>query len=127
MLNVLHILWSAHFGGVERLVLDLASAQARSHHMRVSVLFGRGEGEMLELYRSVGLTFHDAGLVNGFHFSLRRIRELKCAFLKQDVLHFHAFIPVMARVAATATGSIVYTEHGNFALGRQRTLSDHVR
>src|SRR5258708_34135570 len=93
-LKVLHILWTAHFGGIERLVLDLAQAQSASHEIRANVLFGRAEGEMLAHYRSAAVAFKNAHLRNGFDISQKRKRELKQIFSGYDVLHFQSFIPV---------------------------------
>jgi len=108
-MKVLHVLWTANFGGIERLALDLARAQARSSNVEVSVLFGRAEGEMLGLYRDASVPFVDAGLVHGFDFSPAKYRRMKQVFSQQDVLHVHTFIPVMAHAAAASSGETTRT------------------
>jgi glycosyltransferase involved in cell wall biosynthesis len=66
-------------------------------------------------------------LTNGFAVSRSRKAELKEIVSKQDILHFHSFIPAIARVAAAASVSIVYTEHGNFGFGRRRKVRDYLK
>jgi glycosyltransferase involved in cell wall biosynthesis len=127
MMHITHILWSAHFGGIERLVLDLAKVQSYSSETQVSVLFGRGEGEMLEYYRDAKLAFRSLDLRNGFYASPKKIKALERFFSTQDILHFHGFIPVIARTATTSTAHIVYTEHGNFGFGRNKTMRDMLK
>jgi glycosyltransferase involved in cell wall biosynthesis len=126
-MRILHTLWTAHFGGIERLVLDLAQAQSASQDHQVDVLFGRGEGEMLEHYRSAALTFKSAHLRHGFDVTPSRMRELKQILSGYDVLHIHSFTPAMALAAAMTPAKIVYTEHGNFAIGRRATMIDRIK
>ena len=126
-MKILHLLWTAHFGGIERLAIDLAKAQSDVNEIRADVLFGRSEGEMLPQFRSAGLTFKGVHLSHGFDISPRSLRELKQIYSDYDVLHFHTFIPAMALAAIGSAAKIVYTEHGNFGIGRRPTMTDRVK
>jgi len=124
--RVVHYLWSAHIGGIERLVLDLALAQ-RSHGTEPAVLFGADRGPLLERYRRAPLEVETGGLSGGADVSPAKLRRLTGFFADADVVHMHAYHPLVARAAALSGRPVVFTEHGAFGLGRRRTLRDRVK
>jgi glycosyltransferase involved in cell wall biosynthesis len=126
-MNILHVLWSAHFGGIERLVLDLAAAQSHKPNFQVGILLGRSEGEMLTHFQRAQLPLDSIELLHGFQISPSKMKKIKDIFSTQDILHFHNFIPIMARAAATVPAAIVYTEHGNFAFDRKMKMHDRLK
>jgi len=125
-LRVAHYLWCASIGGIERVVLDLAEAQQRGG-LDVSVVLGAPRGPLLDRYRRGAFRFRSAGLTSGLDLSPRKLGVLTRLFRDADVVHLHAFHPLVGLAAARAGRRIVFTEHGAFGLGRRRTLADAVK
>jgi glycosyltransferase involved in cell wall biosynthesis len=67
------------------------------------------------------------GLRGGADLSPGKCRRLARLFGDADVLHLHAYHPLVARAAARARVPVVFTEHGAFGLGRRKTLADRVK
>lgn len=125
---LVHVVWGAGFGGLERLVSDLVRVQAAGG-MRVSVLAcGNAEGdENLHRYVVPGVEVTGAGLRSGFDLRPSAIRAMAGAMAKADVVHLHAFVPSIA-IAARRTGRpLVFTEHGLLGLERKRSLLEQVK
>jgi glycosyltransferase involved in cell wall biosynthesis len=125
--RVVHYLWSAQIGGIERLVLDLAVAQRAAGGMDPAVLLGTERGQLLDLYRSAPVEVEVGGLRGGADLSPSRLHRLTRFFAKADVVHLHAYHPLVARAARRSGTPVVFTEHGAFGLGRRRTLADRVK
>jgi glycosyltransferase involved in cell wall biosynthesis len=125
--RVVHYLWSAQIGGIERLVLDLAVAQRAAGGIEPVVLLGAGKGQLLDHYRRAPVDLEMGGLRGGADLSPARLRRITRLFGDADVVHLHSFHPLVARAAARAGVPVVYTEHGAFGLGRRRTLADGVK
>ena len=125
-LRVAHVLWTANFGGIERLVLDLARRQAADGRLDVGILFGRGGGGFEDEFHELGLPVDSLALRSGR--DLRRAAYRRAAELlgRYDIAHFHTFNPLIARAAHASRARIVYTEHGNFGFGRRRRLADRI-
>ncbi len=125
-MKVVHLLWSLEFGGIERLVLDLADVQ-REQGLDVAVLAGRARGRMAPLFAKAGIPVLDAGLRSGFDLGLSRREAIGACLAKADIVHVHSFNPALARFAKRARRPIVYTEHGNFGFGRRGTVRDRIK
>ncbi len=125
-MNILHVLWSLEFGGIEKLVLDLASEQRRRGE-NVRVLVGQGRGHMAPLFAEVGHSVIDARLKNGFDPGWFRWREIRSVMKEAQVIHMHTFNPTFARFARASGRPIVFTEHGNFGHGRETTWRDKIK
>ena len=108
-LRVAHYLWSAETGGIERVVLDLATRQAAGDTVAPAIVFGREGGTMRELYEDAGVAVHAAGLTRGSELSWRAYRRLRTAFDACDVIHMHAYHPLVARAAAHSRKPIEFT------------------
>lgn len=126
-MRVVHYLWSAQIGGIERLVLDLAVAQRAAGGIEPRVLLGTERGQLLDLYRSAPVDVEMGGLRGGADLSPSRLRRITRLFAGADVAHLHAYHPLVARAAARSGVPVVFTEHGAFGLGRRRTLADGVK
>lgn len=125
-MNVLHFIWSANFGGIEKLVINLAQQQQQNPNLKVTLLIGTRKGNFLKMIEKAGLLCEFADLKSGFDFSydkLKRIRNLMSAF---DIIHVHTFNPVIANAAVRSGKKIVFTVHGNFGFGRYRRLTDWI-
>lgn len=114
-MKVVHVLWSAEFGGVQRLVLDLASVQSKDPKLRIAVLFGNenGQGEFVERFREAGLTCHFVHLNSGHDLSPWKYLNAIRIFRDNDILHFHHFNPLVAACAVISQKKIIYTVHSS--------------
>jgi len=128
MIKVLHVLWSANFGGIQRLVLDLTSAQSVNPKMQAEILFGKEEGigEFLNAFQEAELKYYFLGLKSGFDFSPWKYLKAIRIFQSYDILHFHVFNPMIAVAAVLSGRKIVYTFHGVFGFGRKRKKTERL-
>ncbi len=124
MMRVLHILWDAQVGGIQKLVLDLAIKQDRRENLHSAIVFLKGKGDALSLFQKSGLRLFTIGLNSGYDFNPRKLSELKSIAEEYDILHLHGFNPWMANTAARSGKKLVYTEHGNFGFGRKLRLGE---
>jgi glycosyltransferase involved in cell wall biosynthesis len=125
-MRVLHATWSAGFGGIERLVLDLAKAQSRLG-IHAAVLFGRAEGEFLDAFCQSGLALEAIGLRSGYDISPGKIRRTIAIMADYDIVQIHSYHPVFARCAVKSGRKIIFTDHGNYGQGRPSTFRDPIR
>ena len=126
MTCVLHVMWSLDFGGIERLVLDLCKEQ-RKNGMEAQVLVGRATGRLAEQFAAERIPVIDANLKNGFDVGRSGNTKNLESMGKADIIHIHAFSPVFSKMAVKSGTPIVFTDHGNYGLGRKRTWRDHVK
>jgi glycosyltransferase involved in cell wall biosynthesis len=125
-MKVLHTAWSARFGGIEKLLLDLARHFQDETDVEMSILLGKAEGELIGPMERAAKCF-DLALAGGWVFSPEVRRRAVDIMRTHDVLHMHTYTPLVASAAAASGRPIIYTEHGNFAQGRRKTLGDHVK
>lgn len=123
-MKVLHIIWNAKFGGIEKIVYELAEEQLRSDKVSPSVLIAKEEGEFLAKFKAAEFTTHFLKFKKGLDFNFSNFKNALKSFKEHDVLHFHFFNPVLVLAAYFSNRRIVYTEHGNFGFGRREKKSD---
>ncbi|MDH3591647.1 MAG: glycosyltransferase family 4 protein, partial [Planctomycetota bacterium] len=111
-----HYLWKAAMGGIERLVLDLADEQRRSGAVDPTIVFGSEGGAWREHYDAHRVEV--VGLKSGAQLSLRAYTRLRRIFERLDVLHMHAYHPLVGLAAAHSGTPVVFTLHGGFGKGR---------
>lgn len=119
-LSVGHVLWTGEVGGIERLVHDLAREQA-AQGLRVTVAMGQPRGPFASRMRAAGLDIVDLGLRSGYDLMPLRIRRAARALQASEVVHLHAFNLPLGSAVLHARRPVVFTEHGNFGTGRERT------
>lgn len=110
-LSVVHVLWSGHVGGVERLVTDLAVAQVRSD-IDVRVAFCQSGSPYAAMLDAVRVPVLDLGMRSGYDFSPRVLSNAALELAASDVVHLHGFNLPLAVATRRAARPIVYTEHG---------------
>lgn len=115
--SVVHVTWSAEIGGIERLVRDLAAEQARNG-IAVAVALGQARGPFAGRLRDEGISVVDLDFGSGWDVRPRHIARTANLLSAADVVHLHGFNLSLAAAAKDAHRPIVFTEHGNFALGR---------
>jgi glycosyltransferase involved in cell wall biosynthesis len=120
-LRVVHVVWGGGFGGIERLVSDLARAQATAGPAEIGVMVcGAPAGDpSLAAYASPGVTVSGGGLSSGFDVSPIRLRAIARELATYDVIHLHGFTPVVALTVGQAMRPVVFTEHGLLGLGER--------
>lgn len=124
--RVTHVLWSGEVGGIERLVHDLVDEQMRLG-VDVSVAFGQARGFFAEQIRALGTQVIDLGLRSGYDLWPRKLARAGEVLRASGVLHAHGFnLPL--NIAMRRSGRpIVFTEHGQFGLGRRLGLTGSLK
>lgn len=127
-MNVLHVLGTPDFGGIQRLVLSLALALRESGRVESGIMFTKMDGSFLHKFERSGLPLfsgESAGDGGGWSTGYKRTCE---TFKRFDILHFHAFHPLLAACAVRAGRPVVYTDHGTFfGYGRRWTTRDTIK
>ncbi len=121
-----HVVWSGRIGGIERLVCDLAAEQVRIG-LNVSVAFGQASGPFVTEMADVGVRIADLALANGRDLRPHRIGRGAALLHELDVLHLHGFNLPIALIAIRSGRPLVFTEHGNFGVGRVLGYSDRAK
>lgn len=112
-MNIVHVVENLERGGLERMVIDLATAQqADGHRVAIATLFQ--PGQLAPEAEAAGVVVHPAGKRPGP--DLRALRELRRFFRswRPEVIHSHNPMPHQYAVAASLgrrTGRI-NTRHG---------------
>ncbi|MCA9734021.1 glycosyltransferase [candidate division KSB1 bacterium] len=125
-MKVIHVLGSAKFGGIEKIVFELASIQIKSGlEVELLFIFETGAGEFFSKFTELGIKIHLPAFQNGFDFSLRKINAVKAILKEKDIIHFHTFNPALSiALVGRKNAKIVYTEHGVFGYGRPAKWTD---
>jgi glycosyltransferase involved in cell wall biosynthesis len=119
---VVHVLWSGQLGGIERLVHDLAVEQS-GHGFEVAVAFGQAEGFFADRIRELSFPVIDLGVRTGHDLSPRRISAGAELLSSYDLIHAHGYNVPLDRIMSRSKRVIVFTEHGQFGLGRRLGIS----
>jgi glycosyltransferase involved in cell wall biosynthesis len=125
--SVVHVVWGAGFGGIERFVADLARAQATDSRSRPArqadvgvMVCGAATGdESLASYGAPGVTVTGGGLRSGFDVRPSRLRVIARELAAYDVVHLHGFTPGTAPAIMAAKRPLVFTEHGLLGLDQR--------
>ena len=124
MFKVVHVIWSATIGGIERVVMDLISQQQKNNDLEVSLLIGKSEGDYLPAFNALTSKVYSLGLKSGNDISPTQYLKAKNIFLQHDIIHIHSFNPLIAWAARNSGKRIIYTEHGNFGVGKKKSWRD---
>jgi glycosyltransferase involved in cell wall biosynthesis len=124
--QVAHVLWGGQVGGIERLVHDLAAEQTRLG-MDVSVAFGQAEGFFVGEIRKLGVRIIDLGLRSGYDLWPAKLSRASGLLEESEVLHAHGFNLPLSIAMRRSGRPIVFTEHGQFGLGRRLGLAGSVK
>jgi glycosyltransferase involved in cell wall biosynthesis len=124
MVKVMHVIWSATIGGIERVVMDLITEQMKNPDLQVSLLIGKSEGDLLSRFQALSIPCHAAGLKSGTDLSFSAYRHIQKLFLATDIIHIHSYNPIISFAASNSGKRIIYTEHGNFGFGKKKKSLD---
>jgi glycosyltransferase involved in cell wall biosynthesis len=120
--SVVHVLWSGQLGGIERLVHDLAVEQ-RGRGLEVAVAFGKAEGFFADRIRELSFPVIDLDVRTGRDLSLGRTSAGAELLSPYDLIHAHGYNVPLDRIMSRSKRAIVFTEHGQFGLGRRLGIS----
>jgi glycosyltransferase involved in cell wall biosynthesis len=122
-LSILHVVDSLEFGGLERVVSDLAQAQLAHGHTVTVFSINRTEGLLPELTRA-GVSVLIGDKSRGW--DLEVLKKLRHAAAQVDVVHAHNFVPnyysAAALLAARRRPAQVCTCHDMGLRLKQRRL-----
>lgn len=125
-MKIIHHIESFRFGGIEQLVHDLIAAQLQDSANEVQLLVSKNEGEFRERFEKLGCTITALHLKSGMDLRPANYRLAKKTFQSADVIHLHGFNLLVVWAALASRKKIVYTEHGNFGFGREKTVADRI-
>lgn len=117
-LRVLHVIWSANLGGITRLVLNLCDYQRRNDLAQADILVCRQHGIEKTDSQKSAIRIHELDLRSGTDFNPVKIMRCVKIMRDYDFIHLHIFHPLIAFSALQSGKGILFTEHGNFGLGR---------
>lgn len=124
--RVLHVMWSSNQGGIARLVLNLCAYQNQYFGWKAETLVCKKDGGLKAEFIKTGIGIHELELHSGA--DLNPAKVLRCLRLMRlyDIIHLHIFHPAIFLSAMLSNKKIIFTEHGNFGLGRNTGLSGHL-
>ncbi len=126
-MKVLHIVGSGGFGGIERLVLDIARIQKRDG-WEVGILFSEVEEKALGKFTEAGLECFSAGLRNGYDILPSKYFHVRSLCQDCDIVHLHSYNPLFVAAAVRSHRPLIFTMHGNnLGLGRKFGWSDRIK
>jgi L-malate glycosyltransferase len=124
--SVAHLVWSGEVGGIERLVHDLVVEQT-DRGIDVTVVFARERGPFASAIARTSARTTDLELRSGHDVHPRRLRAGASALRSSSVVHVHGYSPVIEAMCLSARRPVVFTEHGNFGLGRRLAPGDRAK
>lgn len=122
MLKVGHIIWNGNIGGIERLVIDLIQEQNRSKDLKVELIVLKKEGPLISRLDALNIKIYFAGIKKVVGIKFNVYLNLYRHLINLDIIHFHGFFPLVFLLAILSKKQIIYTEHGNFGIGRKPTI-----
>ena len=125
--RILHILGSATFGGIEKLVFDLTTVQKTNKNLDVRILFLRKEGEFLDLFLAKKIPCYFSNISSGYDVSLGKYLKIYRILKKFDVIHIHSFNPILAFFIILTNRKIVYTIHSVRGYGRVKKKNEYLK
>ena len=123
-IKVCHVIHSFDFGGIQKLLHDLVSLQIKNDKITVNILVIKKKGQFLDKFQSLGVDILTLGIKKIYHFGFGSLIKTLKVFKNSDIVHFHNFHPFINFLAFICKKKVIYTEHGNFAFGRKKTLAD---
>ena len=108
-MRVLHVMGSLDFGGIERLVSDLAVSQ-KKNGLNVSLLVDKKGGAYQKKIIENDIPLFISLIEGGYDFSYEKYKYLRDVFSQFDIVHFHSFS--ILKFLALIDCKVVYTIHG---------------
>lgn len=125
-LKILHIIWSSDMGGISKVILHLCEEQQKDVSLQVSVFCAKGKSALFNAFEEKGIRIYEGKFTSALcieNFAKKEYYHLMSEF---DIIHFHSYNPVLAAIAKNSGKKIIYSEHGNFGIGRKIRINDIV-
>ncbi|WP_422107352.1 glycosyltransferase family 4 protein [Winogradskyella sp.] len=110
-MKVLHCINRPQIGGMERLVIDLASEQ-KSLGLDVFIMLDVIDGHYLEDILNQNIPILESGVRGGFDANANTFYKLKKVFNGFEIIHLHSFSLLITIAALSSWAKTVYTIHG---------------
>jgi len=110
-MKIVHCINSAHIGGIERLVIELAVEQ-KKQGIDVSIMLDTRKGQYLEYLLAQNVPVLESGIKGGFDMSRGTFKNLKAIFSTFQIIHLHSFSLIRSMTAKASNVKVVYTIHG---------------
>lgn len=123
-LKILHIIWSTEMGGISKVVIHLCEEQQKDNNLQISVFCAKGKSTLFEAFEKKGISIYPGQFKGALQISYSAYQEVKMLMTKFDLIHFHSYNPLLAYAAKQSGKKIIYSEHGNFGMGRKKKLND---
>jgi len=123
--KICHVTWTGQLGGIERMVVTLAMAQQRQQH-EVAVAFGKSGGPIEEELKAAGVPTKVLRLPNGFSVAPAALREATRLFRGFDIVHIHAYNPLLLQAATMSNARVIFTFHSLSHLRSKGTWKDTI-
>ncbi|MBK9637312.1 MAG: glycosyltransferase family 4 protein [Bacteroidetes bacterium] len=113
-------------GGISKVVLHLCEEQQKDSDMQVSVFCAKGKSALFEEFEKKGIPIFAGQFKGALQISYSAYKDVKMLMTQFDLIHFHSYNPLLAFAAKQSGKKIIYTEHGNFGIGRKKKLNDRI-
>jgi glycosyltransferase involved in cell wall biosynthesis len=120
--RVLHVIWSANLGGITRLVSNLCEYQRMNHLAKSDILVCKKDSSSNNESGLDRIKPHRIDLLSGADFSPWKINKCIRLMKQYDIIHLHIFHPLISFAVLRSGRRVVFTEHGNFGIGRYTGL-----
>jgi L-malate glycosyltransferase len=124
--KILHIIWSTDMGGISKVVLHLCEEQQKDALLQVSVFCAKGKSALFNAFEKKGIRIYEGKFTSALSIKNSTKKEYYRLMSEFDIIHFHSYNPILASIAKKSGKKIVYTEHGNFGIGRKIKINDLV-
>ena len=121
-MNIVHFIYNFSFGGIEKIVLDLAKEQSINGY-KVTIIVCSTDGPMKAMFDQAKIRIFSLDRKSGFSIVYRK-KDLKCLKILRnaDVIHVHTSNVYFFLLSAVSKTPILQTIHGGLAIGRKKTL-----
>lgn len=124
--RVIHISWAPTIGGIQKLIFDLIRGQLESGQVTVHAFFAKNIGPYINIFNDKGIKCYTINLKSGWNFNLKKYFRFYKLLSNYDLVHIHDFDLFLCSLVVLSGKKIVYTEHGNFGIGRKLNLSEKI-
>jgi L-malate glycosyltransferase len=104
--------------------LHLCEEQQKDASIQVSVFSAKGKSAMFSSFEEKTIRIYAGKFTSALKINASAKKEYRELMAQFDIIHFHSFNPVLASLAKKSGKKIVYTEHGNFGIGRKAKIND---
>ena len=90
-IRVLHFISGFKFGGIQRLVYDLVSAQKENTQINSEILVVNNAGEFADRFGDLHIPIHAINPKSTYRFGCRKLKTIANLLDHIDIVQFHSF------------------------------------